>query len=47
MPVILALKKLRQEELEFEDSLGHIVTPCLKNTNKTKKKEKSVDLTIL
>jgi hypothetical protein len=29
--VILALRRLRQEDCKFEDSLGYIVTPFLKN----------------
>jgi hypothetical protein len=32
MPVIPALGKLRQEDLELQDSLGYIAKPCLKNT---------------
>jgi hypothetical protein len=30
MPVIIALRMLRQEDQEFKDSLGNIVRPCLK-----------------
>jgi hypothetical protein len=30
-PVIPALGKLRQEDLEFETSLSYMVRPCLKN----------------
>jgi hypothetical protein len=38
-PVIPALRRLRQEDNEFEDSLGYTKTICQK-TN-TKKKEES------
>jgi hypothetical protein len=30
MPVILALRKLKQENSEFQASLGYMVRPCLK-----------------
>jgi hypothetical protein len=34
MPVISALGRLRQEDHEFEVSLGYIVKLCLKNIRK-------------
>jgi hypothetical protein len=30
MPVILPLRKLRQEDCEFQASLGYIMRPCVK-----------------
>jgi hypothetical protein len=41
-PVVPALRRLRQENCEFQASLDYIVKPCLKKnkTNKTKKKGK-------
>jgi hypothetical protein len=46
IPVILALKRLRQEDLKFESSLGYAVNSCLKNkTTPTQKypKQKNVN----
>jgi hypothetical protein len=37
MPIILALRRLRQENHKLEASLGYIVRPHLKN-NKRKKR---------
>jgi hypothetical protein len=36
IPVILAFRGLRQEDLEFEVSLDYMLKPCLKQ-NKTKR----------
>jgi hypothetical protein len=33
MPVIPALRRLRQENLEFEVSMKYMVRPCLKKKN--------------
>jgi hypothetical protein len=51
MPVIVAFRRLRQEDSEFQDSLGCIVKLCLKkitnqpatkNPNKTKQNNKNL-----
>jgi hypothetical protein len=34
MPIIPVLKRLRQEECEFETSLGCTVRPCVKDKTK-------------
>jgi hypothetical protein len=39
MPVILALGRLRQEDLEFKVSLDYIAPPYLKETNKQTSKQ--------
>jgi hypothetical protein len=37
MPVILALRSLRQEDQEFQASLGYMVRLCLKKKKKDKR----------
>lgn len=36
-PVISSLRKLRQEDLEFKDSLGYVVRPYLRKTKQVSK----------
>jgi hypothetical protein len=38
--IIPAVRRLRQEDLEFKASLGYTAKPCLKKENKKKRKEK-------
>jgi hypothetical protein len=43
-PIIPALRRLRQEDLEFETSLGYIVRPCYK---KKKKRNRIIKVKLL
>jgi hypothetical protein len=38
MPVILALRRLRQEDLEFKASGGYIAKPCFQKEKKRNQK---------
>jgi hypothetical protein len=40
MPVITALRRLRQEEHEFKSSLGYLARSCLKKQKTILKKER-------
>jgi hypothetical protein len=39
-PIILTLRRLRQEDCEFEDSLGYIKRYCLNTPRKKKNQQK-------
>jgi hypothetical protein len=40
MPVIPALKRLRQRNQEFKVTLGYIVRPCLRQTERDRDRER-------
>jgi hypothetical protein len=40
LPVILALGRLRQENLEFKANLGHTVKTCLKKGKRKRERKK-------
>jgi hypothetical protein len=42
LPVFLALRKLRQQAVEFEASLSYTVGSCLKKKKKSRKKQSKV-----
>jgi hypothetical protein len=51
IPVVLALRKLNQEDYEFKVSLDYIARPCLKTPKpkerKRKEKDKAIALTTM
>jgi hypothetical protein len=46
MLVIVAVKRLKQKDKEFQASLSYIVRPCLKENNNKRTNQKEINISL-